>query len=132
VKRPQPRGIGWGCHFTSAGGGPNQIKDELHFGHPTSAVWATTGIPGRSFQDVSAQGNGSVPKKHAAGIAIHVPAALDPNWATEMPSQPIKSNAYAKHVTKRFVRGARASPGSLTKARLVGMFRFIAAEPVRA
>jgi hypothetical protein len=31
---------------------PDQIKDELHLGHPASAVLATTGMPGRSFQDV--------------------------------------------------------------------------------
>jgi len=31
---------------------PNQIEDELHFDHPTSAVLVTTGIPGRLFQDV--------------------------------------------------------------------------------
>jgi hypothetical protein len=31
---------------------PNQIEDELHFGHPTSAVLVTTRIPGGLFQDV--------------------------------------------------------------------------------
>jgi hypothetical protein len=31
---------------------PDQIEDELHFGHPTSAVLVTTGISGRLFQDV--------------------------------------------------------------------------------
>jgi hypothetical protein len=76
---------------------PNQIEDELHFGHPTSAVLVRQGYPAvclRTFS--STQGNGFVLEKHAAGISIQVPAALDPNWATEMPSQPIKSNAYAR------------------------------------
>jgi len=31
---------------------PDQIEEELHFGHPTSAVLVTTGIPGGLFQDV--------------------------------------------------------------------------------
>ena len=31
------------------------------------------------------QENGFVPEKYAAGIEIHFPGGLDPNWATEMP-----------------------------------------------
>jgi hypothetical protein len=53
-----------------------------------------------------------VPEKHAAGIAIHVPAALDPNWATEMPSQPIKSNACASRVTTTSVHGRAVREGT--------------------
>ena len=77
------------------------------------AARVTTRTPGRFVSGRFRQPMETVvPEKHAAGIAIHVPAALDPNWATEMPSQPIKSNACARRVTTTSVYepGAFASP----------------------
>jgi hypothetical protein len=70
------------------------------------AARVTTRIPGRFVSGRFRQLMETVvPEKHAAGIAIHVPAALDPNWATEMPGQPIKSNARASRVTTTSVHG---------------------------
>jgi hypothetical protein len=48
------------------------------------------------------------------------------------PDSLFKSNAYAKHVAKRFVHGAPSKPAAHHKARPVGMFPFIAAEPTLA
>ena len=69
--------------------------------------------PAVLFQDVFVSSWKRLSRKNTPPVSKYiVPAALDPNWATQMPSQPIKSNACASRVTTTSVHGRAVREGT--------------------